>query len=73
MADEQGALVKLYDVKMFLFNVASRVTFVVGPGRKVLAIQDGGAAMDPSGAVTACSLRPPKALEYLTGADAGRP
>jgi hypothetical protein len=66
--------VKAYDVKMFLLTVASRVTFVVGPGRKVLAIQEGGDAIDPSGAVTACSLKPPKALEFVTGqADGGAP
>lgn len=74
VADPKGTLAKLYDVKMFLLPVANRVTFVVGPGRKVLAVQEGGDAIDPSGAVAACSLKPPKALEYLTGkADAGAP
>jgi hypothetical protein len=55
---------------MFILSLANRITFVIGADRKVLAIQEGGAALDPSGAVTACSLKPPKALELLTG-DAG--
>lgn len=72
VADDKGALVKSYDVKMFILNVANRVTFVVGKDRRVLAIQEGGDAIDPSGAVTACSLKPPKALEFVTGgSDAG--
>jgi peroxiredoxin len=72
IADEKLALVKVYDVKMFLLPVANRVTFVVGPGRVVLAIQEGGDAIDPAKSVTACSLKPPKSLDYLTGqADAG--
>jgi peroxiredoxin Q/BCP len=70
VADERATLVKAYDVKMFLLPAANRVTFVVGPGLKVLAREDGGDALDPSGAVKACSLKPPRALEYLVP-DAG--
>jgi peroxiredoxin len=68
VADEQGVLVKQYDVKMFLIGVAKRVTFVIGPGRKVLMKQEGSDALDPSGSVTACSLKPPEALKFVTGA-----
>ena len=72
VADEKAVVVKAFDVKTFLVNFAKRVTFVVGPARKVLSVQDGSDALDPSGAVTACSLKPPDALKFGTG-DAGVP
>lgn len=73
VADDKATVVKLFDVKVFIFTMAKRVTFVVGPGRKILSVQEGSDAIDPSGAVTACSLRPPEALKFVTGAapDAG--
>ncbi len=71
VADDQATVVKLFDVKAFLFTIARRVTFVIGPGRKVLSVQEGSDAIDPSGAVAACSLKPPAALEFVTGKDAG--
>ena len=70
VADEKATLVKLFDVKVFLLTMSKRITFVVGPGRKILSIQEGSDAIDPSGAVNACSLKPPESLKYLTG-DAG--
>lgn len=76
VADEKATVVKAFDVKTFLLTLAKRVTFVVGPGRKVLSVQEGSDALDPSGAVTACSLRPPEALKFVTGGaapDAGAP
>lgn len=72
VADADAKLVKLFDVKTPLVSFAKRTTFVVGPGRKILAVQEGGDAIDPSGAVTACSLKPPEAMKYLTG-DGGTP
>lgn len=71
VADEEAKLVKAFDVKTPLVSFAKRTTFVIGPSRKILAIQEGGDAIDPSGAVTACSLKPPEGLKYLTG-DGGR-
>lgn len=71
VADEKAELVKLFDVKVFLFTISKRVTFVVGPGRKILSIQEGSDAIDPSGAVTACSIKPPDSLKYLTGPEDG--
>ena len=65
--DPNALAVKAFDVKAPVFNIASRVTFVVGAGRKILAKQEGGDAIDPSGAVAACSLKPPEALKYVTG------
>jgi peroxiredoxin len=71
VADDKAMVVKQYDVKTFLLTLAKRVTFVVGPGRKILAVQEGSDAIDPSGAVGACSIKPPEALKYVTGADGG--
>ncbi len=59
-------------MKTPLVNYASRTTFVVGPGRKVLAKQEGSDAIDPTGAVAACSLKAPEALKHLLP-DAGPP
>lgn len=67
VADEEGQLIKTFDVKVPIFSMARRITFVIGKGRKVLAIQEGGDALDPSGAVAACSLKPPEALKYVVG------
>jgi peroxiredoxin Q/BCP len=67
VADEKAELVKLFDVKVFILTMAKRVTFVVGPGRKILSVQEGSDAIDPSGAVAACSIKPPDSLKYITG------
>jgi peroxiredoxin len=72
VADDDAVVVKRFDVKVFLFTLAKRITFVIGPGLKVLSVQEGGDAVDPSGAVTACSLKPPESLKFVTDApDAG--
>ena len=70
MADDQKALIERFDVKMAIIGIARRVTFVVGPGRKVLSVEEGSDALDPSGAVAACSLKKPEALKFVT--DGGR-
>ncbi len=70
VADEKKQLIEKYDVKMALIGIARRVTFVVGAGRKVLSVEEGSDALDPSGAVTACSLKKPEALKVIT--DGGR-
>lgn len=71
VSDKDGVLMKLFDVKYPIFTVARRVTFVIGRERRVLAIQSGSDAIDPSAAVTSCSLEKPKALQYLAPPDAG--
>lgn len=73
VADEKAEVVKRFDVKVFIFTLARRVTFVVGAGRKILSVQEGSDAIDPSGAVAACSLKPPDALKYVTGSGEGAP
>ena len=72
VADEKAVLVNRYDVKMFVLSIANRVTFVVGPGRKILSKQEGSEAIDPSASVAMCSLKAPESLQFITG-DAGRP
>jgi peroxiredoxin Q/BCP len=57
--DPEGKLVKLFDVKMPVMAVANRTTFVIGEGRKVLQVESGKDAVDPSGAIAACPLRKP--------------
>lgn len=63
VADPEGTLVKLFDVKMPVLGMAQRHTFVVGAGRKVLEHTEGGDAIDPTNAVTACSLHKPEAAK----------
>ena len=73
VADDKANIVKAFDVKVFIFTLAKRVTFVVGAGRKILSVSEGSDAIDPSGAVAGCSLKPPEALKFVTGPiDAGQ-
>ena len=58
--DPDGKLVSLFDTKMPVVKMASRNTFVVGPGRKVLKVESGSDAIDPTEAISACSLKAPK-------------
>lgn len=73
VADEKATLTKRFGVKVFILTLARRVTFVVGPGLEVLSVQEGSDAIDPSAAVTACSLKPPDALKFVTDDDGGAP
>ena len=56
IADTDAALTKLYDVKMPVVKVANRVTFVIGTDGKILRIETGGDAIDPTGALEACPV-----------------
>ena len=72
VGDRNLDLIKTYDVKGFLFPIAKRVTFVIGAGRKVLAVQEGGDAVDPTNAVEVCNIHAGSAVKIVTGAaDAG--
>ncbi len=73
VADADAKVVKAFDVKTPVLTLAKRVTFVVGPGRRVLSKQEGSDALEPSGAVRACSLAPPESLKFVTVPDAGAP
>ena len=75
IADPDKALIKLFDTKMAVLPVASRRTFVIGKGRKVLYVEDGMEAIDGSKSVKACGLHAhddPKALDVMLKPDAGR-
>lgn len=58
VADPDAKLVQLFDVKMAVIGLASRHTFVIGPGRKVLEHTEGSDSIDTSKAVAACALKP---------------
>ncbi len=55
--DPEGKIVNLYDVKMPVASIAKRTSFVVGPDRKIVKIQSGSDAIDPSDAIAACPLK----------------
>jgi peroxiredoxin len=59
LPDPEGKLAALFGVKGE--KMADRKTFVIGEGRKVLAIEAGMFAIDPDEAIAACPLRKPKA------------
>lgn len=61
IADSEGTLTKLYDVKMMIVGMAQRHAFVIGSGRKVLDHTEGSDSIDPTKAVAACSLHKPGA------------
>ena len=82
VSDREQALVKAYDLKTPVLGWAKRTTFTIGEGRKVLDVQEGTEALEPAGAIRACSLHKPSPVDAATqpaappawapGADAGR-
>lgn len=54
--DPDGEIVKRYGVKTPVVSMALRFTFVVGEERKILKVDSGKDAVDPSTAVVACEL-----------------
>lgn len=56
VSDADKKLVKLFDTKLPLVGIASRKSFTIGPGRKVLELTEGSDAIDPSKEVRACGL-----------------
>ncbi len=56
VADPEGVLVKLYDVKTPVLSFAQRFTFVIGRDRKIVKVDSGADAIDASKAVAACPL-----------------
>ena len=67
IADDEGAIVKLYDVKTPVISLAQRYTFVVGQDGKILKVESGSDAIDPNAAIVSCPLKKPAAQK----ADAG--
>ena len=54
LSDEDGAVAKKYDVLMAERKMASRATFVVDKGGKIVHVETGSSAIDPAGAANAC-------------------
>ncbi len=61
VADPQARLINQFTSTMPIIGLSSRATFVIGPERKILSVQEGGDAVDVSGAIAACSLHKPAA------------
>ena len=55
LSDFMRKTAKAYGVLMEERGIASRTTFVVDTEGRIQHIEEGGAAMDPTGALTACS------------------
>ena len=62
IADPNGELMELYDVKYPLFTMSGRYSFVVGTGRRVIKVFSGSDAIDAQATLNACG-RPPKSKE----------
>ena len=62
IADPDGKLMELYDVKYPLFTVSARYSFVVGAGRRVIEVFSGSDAIDAQATLNACG-RPAKSKE----------
>lgn len=54
LSDFQRKVSGAYGVLMPERGIANRTTFVIDTEGKIQHIDEGGAAMDPTGAVTAC-------------------
>jgi peroxiredoxin len=63
VSDPNKVLINAYGIVMPVTGWAKRTTFVVGPGRKVLSLQEGSEALKPEGAIRACGLHKPGAVE----------
>lgn len=60
VSDADGRIATQFGVRDPGDRHASRKTFVIGEGRKVLAVEAGMFAIDPDEAIAACPLRPRK-------------
>ncbi len=55
LSDKKGEVSKLYGVLNAEVMIANRATFVIDTEGRIQHIIEGGEAIDPSGAVTACT------------------
>jgi peroxiredoxin len=56
LSDEDKSVSRQYDVLIPLLRLANRYTFVIDPRGIIREIIKGGDAIDPSGAMQACSV-----------------
>jgi peroxiredoxin Q/BCP len=54
LSDKKGEVAKLYGVLNADVMIANRATFVIDPEGRIQHIEEGGAAIDHTGAETAC-------------------
>jgi peroxiredoxin Q/BCP len=54
LSDKKGEVAKLYGVLNADLMIANRTTFVIDLAGRIQHIEEGGAAIDPTGAETAC-------------------
>ena len=55
LSDHMRKVSELYGILIPELGIANRATFVVDMDGKISNIEEGGAALDPTGAETACS------------------
>ncbi len=55
LSDASGKVTEAYGVMMPGQRLAMRVTFVIDKEGKIKYVEEGGTAIDPAGAMTACS------------------
>ena len=55
LSDHMRKVSESYGVLIPTMGIANRSTFVVGMDGKILNIEEGSSALDPTGAETACS------------------
>ena len=57
LPDPEGKIGRLFGVAKEGSKTASRANFVIGEGRKLLAVEEGMGAVNPDEAIAACPLR----------------
>ena len=55
LSDHDGKVAEAYGVLIANMRIANRSTFVIDPEGKIVEIVEGSAAIDPTGAETACT------------------
>jgi len=55
LSDEDGAVSKKFGIYNAERNMSGRTTFVIGKDGKIAHVEEGGGAIDPMGASSACS------------------
>lgn len=63
LSDHMRKVSEEYGVLIPAMGIANRVTFVIDAGGKIADIQENKAALDPTGAETACSRLKHKTTE----------
>ena len=57
LSDAKGEVADKYGGRVPVLGLANRATYVIGQDGKVLEIVTGGDAIDPSSAISACSVK----------------